>query len=394
MASLSKENDRGRVGWRIRFFYMDKRRSIRLGSVSKRAADQIKYHVTELVLADEMKTSPRPETHRWVNELTDKKLRDDLAKLGLCDIRGTSADEEHRRLLGPFLDKYIEGRTDCKKSTITNYRQVRRLLVEYFGVRCQIRSMTAADAERWRLWLLARVVQGKTEDRPEKLMAPATVSKHVKRAKTMFAYAVKDRLLGSSPFAEVKGSSEANKTRHFFVDGPTSTAVLQACPNHDWRLIFALSRYSGLRCPSEVLGLKWSDVLWDSSRLRIDSPKTGLRFCPIFPELRQYLVDAFEDADAGTTYCIQRYRGRVNLGTQLHRIIGAAGKKPWPKTFVNLRSTRRTELQEAFPSHVVDSWLGHSTQTAENHYLQVTEDHYALGADFASKPSKLARSNG
>jgi hypothetical protein len=35
--------------------------------------------------------------------------------------------------------------------------------------------------------------------------------------------------------------------------------VLEACPNAEWRLIFALSRFGGLRCPSEHLVLTWAD---------------------------------------------------------------------------------------------------------------------------------------
>jgi hypothetical protein len=53
-------------------------------------------------------------------------------------------------------------------------------------------------------------------------------------------------------------------------------------------------------------------------------------------------------------HLVRDYRGNANLGTQLHRIIERAGCEPWPKMFINLRSTRRTELQETFPSHVVD----------------------------------------
>ena len=121
----------------------------------------------------------------------------------------------------------------------------------------------------------------------------------------------------------------------------------------------------------------------DQERIRIDSVKTGLRFCPIFPELRPLLEAAFDSAREGAVYCIGRYGGndkRRNLATNLHRIIERAGCKPWEKTFVNLRSTRRTELQEAFPSHVVDEWMGHSSKVAEDHYLQVTSDHWSAGA--------------
>ncbi len=166
------------------------------------------------------------------------------------------------------------------------------------------------------------------------------------------------------------------------MDRKTTEAVLDACPDYDWRLIFALARYAGMRCPTEVCGLKWSDILWDQERIRIDSIKTGLRFCPIFPELRSQLDMAFDNAPEGAVYCVGRYggTGSRNLATNLKRIIERAGCKPWPKTFVNLRSTRRTELQEAFPSHVVDEWLGHSSKVAEDHYLQVTTDHWLAGA--------------
>lgn len=158
--------------------------------------------------------------------------------------------------------------------------------------------------------------------------------------------------------------------------------MLKTCPDQDWRMIFALTRYAGMRCPSEVTALKWNDVLWDRSRLRIDSSKTGLRSCPIFPELKPILEMAFDEAAPGAIYCKGRYGGdaEANLSTRLHRIVRDSGERPWPKTFINLRSTRRTELQEKFPSHVVDQWMGHSTATAEKHDLQVTEDHWLAGA--------------
>jgi hypothetical protein len=74
----------------------------------------------------------------------------------------------------------------------------------------------------------------------------------------------------------------------------------------------------------------------------------------------------------------------IQNGVQFNRIIQSAGLIPWPRLFNNLRSTRRTELQEAFPSHVIDSWLGHSTKVAEKHYLQVTDDHWKAANSIGS----------
>ena len=140
--------------------------------------------------------------------------------------------------------------------------------------------------------------------------------------------------------------------------------VLAECPDDDWRLVFALARYGGMRCPSEILTLRWSDVLWDQKKLRIDSPKTGFRFCPIFPELAPILEAAFDAAPEGATFCVQRYRQGYNPATTMKKIIERAGHEPWPKLFINCRSTRRTKLERQFPNHVVNKWLGHSAAVA------------------------------
>jgi hypothetical protein len=115
----------------------------------------------------------------------------------------------------------------------------------------------------------------------------------------------------------------------------------------------------------------------------VTSPKTEhhpggeSRLVPLFPELRPYLDESLEQAEPGTEYVIMRYRvTNMNLRTQLMRIIKRAGLKPWPKLFQNLRSTRQTELEENFPSHVVCAWIGNSEAVAKKHYLQVTDEHF------------------
>jgi hypothetical protein len=148
--------------------------------------------------------------------------------------------------------------------------------------------------------------------------------------------------------------------------------------------LFALSRYAGLRCPSEHLALRWADIDWERNRMHVRSPKTEhhegheARTVPIFPELRPYLDDAFAVAVEGAEFVITRWRSAdKNLRTHLLRIIGRAGVAPWPKLWNNLRATRETELEESFPSHVVCAWLGNSRKVAREHYLQVTETHFS-----------------
>ena len=71
--------------------------------------------------------------------------------------------------------------------------------------------------------------------------------------------------------------------------------MIEHAPNKTWKLLIALSRFAGLRVPSEALSLRWHDVDWERGRLAVPSPKTehlagqGYRVIPLFAEVRPYL---------------------------------------------------------------------------------------------------------
>ena len=162
-------------------------------------------------------------------------------------------------------------------------------------------------------------------------------------------------------------------------------------------------RYGGLRCPSEVLALKFEDIDWASGRFRVTSPKTkrygkGSRVVPLFPELAIFLRDTMETAPVGKVYVIWKYRGE-NLRTEFDRIVERAGVDRWPRLFHNLRASRQTELENQFPTHVVCKWLGNTPGVASKHYLQTTEEHFKTaqsvdqsGADLAAGEPKTVQS--
>jgi integrase len=254
------------------------------------------------------------------------------------------------------------------------------------------RVAKAATLGRWRIWLAEHehVRKGKKEIRK---LGENTIRRHCGRARQFFRAAMKRRLITSNPFGEMKGIRvQANKSRSFFVPLNVAQKVLDACPNAEWRLIFALSRFGGLRCPSEHVGLRWSDIDFAAGKMTIRSPKTehhedkDTRVIPIYPELLPYLEDAYELAEPGQEFVIVRYREKgTNLRTELNRIIKRAGVKPWPKPFQNCRSTRQTELAELFPGHVVCAWMGNSEAVAKEHYLQVTDEHFNAASKAAHK---------
>lgn len=64
----------------------------------------------------------------------------------------------------------------------------------------------------------------------------------------------------------------------------------------------------------------------------------------------------------------------------LNRIADNAGVEQWPKPFMALRASRRTELERSgkFANQVLNDWFGHSGAIAETHYLQTTEDDFGV----------------
>ena len=140
--------------------------------------------------------------------------------------------------------------------------------------------------------------------------------------------------------------------------------------------------------------------------MKVTSPKTarsgkGERIVPLFPELRAELDASFALDQPGTKIgltspVIGRYRGtEANLRTQLHRIADTAGVVKWPKPFIALRASRRTEMQAAgVKGYVLDAWFGHSAAVAAKHYLMVTEEDYAAATDPDSVDPLVAPSQG
>ena len=337
MASLANDPNGRR---RILFVDGDgKRKAIRLGKMSKRQAEAVKYRIEDLLAAKLSSSSPSDETSHWLANI-DGELREKLANVGLAVAR-------NYKLLSDYIAEYIRCRTDAKPSTISKWRTTEGLLIKYFGGNSKLDSITPGEADQWRRLL--------AESRSEN-----TVRKHIAVAKVFFNAAVRQRLLSESPFADQKATILPNDSRSHFVTREVSDSVIAACPDVEWRLIFALSRYAGMRCPSETLALRWADIDWHQQRFRVKAAKTehhvgkGYRFVPIFPELRPHLEEAFECAAEGAEYVITRYRERSNqhnLRTRMTRIVEQAGVVVWPKLFQNLRSTRQTELEADFPLH-------------------------------------------
>ena len=368
MASISDDPGGYR---RLLFMAPDgQRKTIRLGKVSHRVAEEIKHKVEALTAAATAGVSIDGETARWLAEIGDD-LRAKLAVAGLVAPRQSAVVSG--ATLAEYIADYRNHRADVGKGTSTNYGIVGARLLAFFSADRQLHTVTEGDADRWLVWLKIEY-------------AGPTVSKSIKIARQFWSQAVRDGLTATNPFLHLRTPSEVNTARAYFIDRPTFARVLTACPDHEWRLLLALARYGGLRTPSEPLALEWTDVNWERQRFRVVAPKTkhedgGERWLPLFPELLPFLEEAFDRAEPGAVHVVSRWRDSAkNLRTGLLRILRRAGVKAWPRLYQNLRASRETELAENFPIHVVAAWLGNSPKTALAHYTQVTEDHFQQAA--------------
>ena len=245
------------------------------------------------------------------------------------------------------------------------------LLASYFKS-MPLDELTVAGAKDFARWM-------KTKKKP---LGENTARRMTGFARQFINDAVEAELLTKNPFKvkELKVTVRGDAQGFQFISMEDTGKIIGACPDSQWRLIVALSRFGGLRTPSETLALRWSDVDWQANTIRVTSPKTahhaghGERIVPIFGELRTYLEEAFNPEDE---FAITHYRdASQNIRTQFNRIVAKAGLKSWLQPFHAMRKSRQTELADKFPSHTVCAWLGNSEAVAREFYLQTTEEHH------------------
>ena len=357
---------------RIQFVSPDgKRKTIRLGKVDRKTAEGVCRQVEHL-LAARLSGQPIPrDTAVWLTTIGEK-LRQRLVRVGLVD------DTPLMPTVSQWCQDYLDSRSDWSTRTRSNVLFAVRLLVERLGD-AKLDGVTSADAEALvRAW--------------ESQYASNTVRRVTGYCRQIFAAAIKRGMLTRNPFADLPGTTRPNRSRSHYVSREEAQALIDAAPDAEWRLILALCRYAGLRFPSEVMALRWGDVLWDRNRMNVANIKTrrktgeAYRVVPIFAELRPYLEDAFAVAAPGQVFVITRWRKYyVVMWKMLHQIAHRAGVKLWPKPFINMRASCATDLVQRYPQHVVTAWLGHTREIAESHYWQVTEDHYRQAAQKAAQ---------
>lgn len=383
MATLEHVQDENRDHFRLRAIIDRRRKTIGLGNFDEADANIAKDHIEHVIGQRRRNRPANAKTSKWLDEIPGE-IHDRLAELELVEPRKRC---ELPRTIIAYMRAYIESRDDWKKPA--NHKQAVDKLERFLGGDAPLASLSKGDAVRWHRWLTSTAGAN---------LSPNTAGQSIKRCRQIMRQAVDDGLVEVNPFIGIKIDLRSDQGKRRFITAAEAVAIVDACPDQEWRVIVALGRYAGLRCPSEVLALKWSDINWERSRFLVTAPKTerygkGERLVPLFDELRVELEGLFAQVAPGVKCAadspvISRYRSsEANLRTTFTKIVKRAGVKPFPKPFMNLRASARTEKERSrrFANHVLNDWFGHSGEIAETYYLQTTEDDFTE----ALKPARV-----
>jgi integrase len=374
----------------IQVVIADGRKAIGIGKADKKAAESYRSHIAKLESAALGGQEIPPATAKWVSQ-TKPHIRRRLEELEL--IQPAAVAERAAMTVSVLVDCYLS-ELDVKERTVIRYRNQLHFMQEFFGNDSDIAKLVTGDGERFLKWL-----KRKTKKNGEPY-GPNYIHKIIKTSRQAFAFAVANNLMETNILTGVKAPEVISDEKDFEITSAMTEKILKAA-NPKYRLIIALARYGGLRCPSELAGLCWSHFLWDQERFIVHSPKTehcgkSKRVVPIFGELRPHLWEAFEMAPDGQDRVFTDVDAESNLRTETQRVLTNAGiTDEIPRFYQNCRSSRQTELETEFPLHVICKWLGNSERTARKHYLKVQESHFEQavtsgvhqGVQNASEPS-------
>lgn len=375
MASLQERKRKNGSSFVIQFMLFGVRKTMFLdGKYSRSFAREIKERVERIACCIESCDELDRGTSQWLSEIGDD-LRERLESVGLVEVQKIVT-------IGNILDQFIDQSEDRKASTLEAYESTFRRAKMFFDRETPCDGITASDCREWKRFELQR-------------WSKATVAADVGKMRTAFNWAIKNGILEKNVFTKIKRGSQENKDREFFVPMEWYEKLLESCPDQTWRTIVALCRIGGLRCPSEVLGVRWEDVNWEHNRLLVRSPKTehvsghASRTIPLWSELRKELEAQFEQAEeGGSPFVIPRYHGSEspkNMRCCFERIIFHAGLPQWERIFHNLRGSRSNELFASLPSYLASYWMGQTEAVARKHYLHATDQDYEKALDCCDK---------
>lgn len=362
--------------WRIQPRLADgSRATFRLGSGKKRA-ETIAGHIYELIESASAGDRPKPSTRAWLSGKADRpateKLCNQLLALGLIEelpIR-FAQPETTKTTIAILTDDFINTRlANGSEETKTLYKKGKRNLVDCFGD-VDISTLKMRQGREFWRWLL--------EDQG---LAENTAKQRLRFARSFWDQALEDGLVTINPFKARGLSVVQTAAEKDYINWKQIDKIVKKCGEHEWRLLFTMTRCIPMRIPSEIRELTWSDVDFEENKILIHSPKTrhigkSARLVPIFIEFKELLETSFEMAKEGEQYIFPKLRRHTNLGKIGGDIVERAKVKVWSNFWNSIRASAETDLMDQFGLRRACMFSGNSPATAMKNYALVRKEDY------------------
>jgi integrase len=379
MATLTVDQTGNTVGYNIQWYEGKRRRTIYLGGrrFNKQTAERLKSVVENLLYQrDNQILTPEKSIHLWI-ENAPEIIRDKLVKSGLIRMPKRYTCQE-------LWDNFLKSK-NVKDSTMEIYRDSREKFFARYG---EIDGKTGLVKDV-PVFLETDYVGSITQEQmihwKDKLLDNfkyTTVAKIIKSAKTAFKFAVDRKWIEKSPLDGIGRGSFIDRSKDRIITMDEYRRMLDVCPNPKWRIIIALARIGGVRCPSEIVPLRWTDINFAKNQFTVRSPKTEqhegkeLRVVPLFLDLR---VELERTPRTGEELVVGQFNP-AQIGDILER-AGLTIERP----FDNMRMTRSNEVYRKWGAHCESAWIGHSSRVREDHYLVVLDEDIAKAAASVSE---------
>ncbi|MGY8770913.1 MAG: tyrosine-type recombinase/integrase, partial [Pirellulales bacterium] len=318
----------------------------------------------------------------WLKGMA-KVIRDRLVKIvGLEHLEGVSeATQAPRMSLKAFSEfvvtNYYQRRENTAddrsgyvaESTRNNMILTCKAVVEHFGD-VPLKSINTGQIDLWKNELMTTKKK-------------ATVAGYLKKFKRLMSLAKRHKHIDQNPFIDDEGKlqikipSQINEDRKCYVPPDQVQQLLDVCTT-SLKAVVVLSRYCGLRVPSEVSKLKWSDIDWHKRTLKANRQKNKrVSIQPLLPIVFDHLKELWEASLSREEFIFSNYAKNPDeakaIGQTLRRILKANNQEVWPKITNNLRASLSTDLKnQGLPNKAVNAWLDHSETVASDHYDLIT----------------------
>ena len=270
------------------------------------------------------------------------------------------AKQERAIKFKDFAALYLEHSKLQKRSWHTDKCRIESHLEPFFG-EMDLKDITSQSIESYRAKRLETGVKRSTTNRELALM------------KVMYSKAIDWRYCPENPVRRLKLFAENDNQIERILGPGEEKRLFEASAEH-LRPILKVAIYTGMR-RGEILGLKWDQVDFLRSQIRVERTKSGrTRFIPINSELMDTLKELKKRKGGGEYLFPNPESGRSlqDVKTAFKAACRRAGIKRL--RFHDLRHTFGTRLVEAGIDLItVKALMGHSTVTVTERYTHSSQ---------------------